>query len=135
MVAGCDTVPKPGFEDSPSLFEQLVKTETTHQLPQPAGYRPDHGPQHPSEAGKYRSYPGQENAFGQTSLTRQMATARSGQGNGYKLSFNNVELAELTKVILRDTLKETYVFDTKDPRHRQRLDRRLGLARGTAHHP
>lgn len=111
LAGGCDTVQKPGFENGPSLFEQLVKTETTKELPQPASYRPDTLQPASSEAGKYLSYPGND------SVVRPSA-APSGagavpDGNGYQLNFNNVELAELTKVILHDTLQATYVFDPK----------------------
>ncbi|MGI9408178.1 MAG: secretin N-terminal domain-containing protein, partial [Hyphomicrobiaceae bacterium] len=34
-------------------------------------------------------------------------------GSGYELNFNNVELSELVKVVLRDTLKIGYVFDPR----------------------
>ena len=34
-------------------------------------------------------------------------------GNGYELNFNNADLAELTKVIFKDTLKMPYVYDPR----------------------
>ena len=111
MVAGCDTVPKPGFEHSPSLFEQLVRTETPKDLLQPASYRPDtSGPSY-SEDGKFLSFPGEDVALRPTAPASGAGVEKD--RNGYQLNFNNVELAELTQAILRDTLQATYIFDPK----------------------
>ncbi|WP_244531288.1 type II secretion system secretin GspD [Hyphomicrobium facile] len=48
-----------------------------------------------------------------SSATRQMNAGVSESGSGYELTFNDTELSEFVKVVLKDTLGITYVFDSK----------------------
>ncbi|MGI9406700.1 MAG: type II secretion system secretin GspD [Hyphomicrobiaceae bacterium] len=45
--------------------------------------------------------------------TRSHGTGARQTAGGYELNFNNVELSELVKVVLRDTLQTGYVFDPR----------------------
>lgn len=84
---------------------------------------PPHGPTRPGEsAPRWRrnanaSYPGDDTVF--TKKGRRAYAAKRGRqgvletGDGYELNFADAPLPELTKVILKDTLKIPYVYDAR----------------------
>ncbi|WP_291157650.1 type II secretion system secretin GspD [Hyphomicrobium sp.] len=55
-------------------------------------------------------FPGDNRVTSQA--TRQMNAGVSQSGSGYELNFNDTELSDFVKVVLKDTLGMTYVFDS-----------------------
>jgi general secretion pathway protein D len=112
IVTACSSPNSSGSLAAPDLLDQLANADLSPA--QQSRYR---GPRvefasSPMSEGRAELYPGDNEA------AAKRARAHSGKGvehgtNGYELNFNDAELSELAKVILRDTLGVAYVFDPR----------------------
>jgi general secretion pathway protein D len=110
-VAACSSPNDSGSLTPPDLLNQLSNADLSPATVKSSGPRVEFASS-PMSDGQAELYPGDDGA------ATKKARAPHGQGvsqisNGYELNFNDAELSELTKVILRDTLSVPYVFDPR----------------------
>jgi general secretion pathway protein D len=104
-ITGCSSLDKPLIEPP----DEIGKLSNANLAPvMPASYQPQSNsninPRNISE-----KYPGDNRV---AAVPRELSPGISQNGSGYELNFNNTDLSELVKVILKDTLGITYVFDS-----------------------
>lgn len=98
-----------GQPQSPSELEKLAAADLSARKPQivnPRNQKLAGGRLNP---GRYEQYPGDD----RVQIKRTPARGAKAVGNGYELNFSNAPLADLAQVILRDTLKIPYTFDSR----------------------
>jgi len=117
IVGACSSPNNSGSVTPPDLLDQLSNANLS-----PAGAsgvqspRVEYASHGMADRSDVEFYPGDDSAKARRVPTRREGVHRG--ANGYDLNFADAELAELTKVILRDTLSIPYVFD---PRVRGRV--------------
>ncbi len=101
--------PQLPFIQPPNLLDQLANADLSPRgAPTYSGS--DAGtqslPASRTRAEKYR---------GNDGVVRRLATAQgiANNGNGYEINFNDASLADLARVVLKDTLEIPYVFDPR----------------------
>jgi general secretion pathway protein D len=107
LIAGCATQP------GSSLLVELSKADLSEKHPQKVKQAGG-----PKEARGVETYPGDDQFREKPTTTGASAKKAQGggaerAGDGYKLNFDNASLAEVSKVILGDTLKITYYYDPR----------------------
>src|SRR5437867_1720202 len=109
-IAACSSLEKP-FIEPPDLMGQLSNADLSAANPAHGRAGPDQpvGIQPTSMAEKFA---GDDRVVAQQKQKRQFDGVAQ-KGGEYELNFSDAELSELAKVILRDTLGITYVFDPR----------------------
>jgi general secretion pathway protein D len=106
-AAGCMTAP------SPSLIDDLRNADLSAKQPQTI----KQSTRSKSEARPFETYPGddqfREHPATENGARKVSHTGAQRVGDGYQLNFDNASLAEVTKVILGDTLKVPYHYDPR----------------------
>lgn len=111
-------------QPNPGLIDELRTADLSEKQPRPIKRNAD-----TKQSGRqFESYPGDDQfrehlttanataGAGTQAPTTQKLGARAGAqrvGDGYQLNFENASLAEVTKVILGDTLKLSYHYDPR----------------------
>jgi general secretion pathway protein D len=114
-VGGCS-------QPSPSLVDELRTADLSEKQPRAVRRNAD-----PQQSGrKFETFPGDDQLREQFAVPAKTATGSSAgpapmqrvaraqrAGDGYQLNFENASLADVTKVILGDTLKLPYHYDPR----------------------
>jgi general secretion pathway protein D len=104
-ISGCSSLDKPLIEPP----DEVGKLSNADLAPvRPANYQPQYNSNGNSRviSEKYLG----DNRVG--AAPRPLTPGISQSSSGYELNFNDTELSELVKVVLKDTLGITYVFDS-----------------------
>jgi general secretion pathway protein D len=112
IVTACSSPNDSGGLAPPDLLDQLSNADLS-----PAAHSGPSGPRvefasSPMRDRQSELYPGDDGAAAKKARTPRNPGIAHGS-NGYELNFNDAELSELAKVILRDTLGVPYVFDPR----------------------
>ncbi len=105
--AACSSLQKP-FIEPPDMMGQLANANLDAANPPHGGARADR-PDGIDPAPAAEKFPGDDRVV----TTRKQFAGVAQRGGNYELNFSDAELSELAKVILRDTLGITYVFDPR----------------------
>ncbi len=92
----------------PSYFNKLAKADLSAKG-NSRNTQPGYFGSSQHRRGRVEKFPGVD----QANFKKHSFRGAKKSGNGYELNFNNADLAELTKVILRDTLNLPYVYDPR----------------------
>ncbi|MGI9385623.1 MAG: secretin N-terminal domain-containing protein, partial [Methyloligellaceae bacterium] len=115
-LTACRSTSKDGRHKEKNVFEQLTDADLSPP-PRSRGAGTRNGSLEPEASDdSYESYPGDSRASGGRGTARTAGRSRRGVSQvaeGYELNFSNASLPELTKVILKDTLKIPYVYDAR----------------------
>jgi general secretion pathway protein D len=106
-VAACSSLQKP-FIEPPDMMGQLANANLDAVKPAHGPARADH-PDGTEPAPFAEKFPGDDRVMAQ----RKKFDGVAQKSGSYELNFSDAELSELAKVILRDTLGITYVFDPR----------------------
>jgi general secretion pathway protein D len=111
LLAACSVPNASGSLESPDLLDQLANSNLS--APRPSGAK---GPRvefasNQTDGPATEFYPGSDVVARKPKTPAAQGVSRS--SNGYELNFNDAELSELAKVILRDTLSLPYVFNPR----------------------
>lgn len=110
-LAACTSLQKP-FIEPPDMMGQLANADL-------AAARAAHGragadrPDGIQPADYAEKFPGDDRVVSGQNGQKKQFNGVAQNGGSYELNFNDAELSELAKVILRDTLGITYVFDPR----------------------
>lgn len=108
-LAACTSVEKP-FIAPPDMMGQLANANLDPAYPAHGRANPQ-GPVGISALPASETYPGEDR--GPVAPIKKKFAGVEQKGENYDLNFSDAELSELAKVILRDTLGITYVFDPR----------------------
>lgn len=104
-ITGCSSLDKPLIEPP----DEVGKLSNANLAPAMSVNYPAQYSSNGSPRGISEKYLGDNRV---ATAPRQLTPGISQNSSGYELNFNNTDLSELVKVILKDTLGITYVFDS-----------------------
>jgi general secretion pathway protein D len=107
LLTACSSFEKVPYLEPPDLMDQLANADLSASPPRNARRAHDAGLGGGEAGSDAETFPGDDRIVGQKLKSEGVAQGR----NGYELNFNDAELSELAKVILRDTLAIPYAFD------------------------
>jgi general secretion pathway protein D len=107
-VAGCSALMEKPLIEPPDEISKLSNADLGPATP--ASYHPQFRNYSPTTGSISEKYPGDNRV---ANIQRNSDQRISQSASGYELNFSDTEISELAKVILKDTLGITYVFDSK----------------------
>lgn len=109
LLSACSAPNGSGSLGPPDLLDQLSNADLSPRGSGATNSNIEYA-SHRSNVGEVEYYPG-ANGKRKSRHPREQGVKQG--SNGYELNFNDAELSELSKVILRDTLGLPYVFDPR----------------------
>ena len=111
-ISGCTSPRDAVALNPPDLLEQVANASLAPPQPNPLAPRVEYASSPPSGQ-LSQVYPGSDEAVVERKKRDLPQNGVAKGNNGYELNFADAELSELAKVILKDTLGLTYLFDPR----------------------
>src|SRR5688572_21777095 len=112
VLAACTPPQKANDLNPPDLMAQLSNADLKPPPAHPGGPRIEYSSASPPGGGA-ETFPGTDEVLAARRKRTLPAQGMVAGNSGYELNFADAELSELAKVILKDTLGKTYVFDPR----------------------
>jgi general secretion pathway protein D len=112
VLAACTPPQKANDLNPPDLMAQLSNADLKPPPAHPGGPRIEYSSASPPGSGA-ETFPGTDEVLAARRKRALPAQGMVAGNSGYELNFADAELSELAKVILKDTLGKTYVFDPR----------------------
>jgi general secretion pathway protein D len=112
VLAACTPPQKANDLNPPDLMAQLSNADLKPPPVHPGGPRIEYSSASPPGSGA-ETFPGTDEVLAARRKRTLPAQGMVAGNSGYELNFADAELSELAKVILKDTLGKTYVFDPR----------------------